>query len=101
MLNHFTLPNTILLIYAVCISLTAFLMMGIDKRKARLHQWRIPERMLFLPAILGGSPGAILGMLVFHHKTKHPKFVIGMPLILAAEGALLLWLMREGGLLPR
>lgn len=52
--------------------------------------WRIPERTLFTLALLGGSPGAILGMLVFHHKTKHIKFVIGLPTILVLESLLLL-----------
>lgn len=70
------------------INLLTFLLYGIDKGKARQGQWRIPETMLLTLAVLGGSVGALLGMAVFHHKTKHKKFVIGLPLILLAQIAL-------------
>ena len=75
-------PLTILTIYLIFMNLLAFLLMGLDKSKARRNQWRIPEKTLFLSAILGGSIGAILGMQVFRHKTKHASFRIGMPCIL-------------------
>ncbi len=71
--------------YLLIINITAFALMGIDKHKARKHQWRIKERTLFLSAILGGSIGSILGMQVFRHKTKHTHFVIGMPVILVIQ----------------
>ena len=66
--------------------------MGLDKRKAKKNLWRIPEKTLFLSAILGGSAGAIAGMYVFHHKTRHWYFVIGMPLILVIQIGLGIWL---------
>ncbi|MEE0954836.1 MAG: DUF1294 domain-containing protein [Eubacterium sp.] len=66
-------------------NLAAFLLMGADKRKARLHQWRIPEKTLFLSAIAGGSVGAMLGMTFFRHKTKHLSFLLGMPAIFIAQ----------------
>lgn len=69
-------------------NLAAFAAMGIDKRRARLGRWRIPERRLFLLALLGGSLGAVLGMRCFRHKTKHWYFVFGMPLILLLQAAL-------------
>ena len=75
----------IVIIYLVLINLAAFVLMGLDKRKARKNLWRIPEKTLFLSAILGGSAGAIAGMYVFHHKTRHWYFVIGMPLILVIQ----------------
>jgi len=56
-----------------------------DKQKAKKGLWRIPEKTLFLISILGGSLGGILGMYIFRHKTKHWKFVIGMPLILILQ----------------
>ena len=62
--------------------------MGIDKRKARKHAWRIPEKALFLCSLAGGSIGTWAGMYVFHHKTKHWYFVVGMPLILAVQAGL-------------
>ena len=71
--------------YLVCINLAAFALMGLDKRRARNRQWRIPEKMLFLAALLGGSAGAWAGMYVFRHKTRHWYFVVGMPVILLAQ----------------
>lgn len=74
-----------LLLYGVAINIVGFGLMGIDKRRARKHQWRIPEKTLFLTALLFGSLGSWAGMYVFHHKTKHWYFVVGMPLILVLQ----------------
>ena len=82
----------ILLVYLVCINLVSFGLMAADKRRARARRWRIPERTLFAAALLGGSLGAIVGMYLFRHKTKHWYFVVGMPLILAAEILIGVWL---------
>lgn len=73
------------LIYVILINLVAFFLMGMDKQKARKHAWRVPEKTLFLSAILGGSVGAILGMQFFRHKTKHWYFKYGMPAILIIQ----------------
>ena len=75
----------ILAIYFIVINLTGFAMMGIDKRKAVKKLWRIPESTLFVIAIIGGSIGSIIGMRIFHHKTRHWYFVVGMPLILILQ----------------
>lgn len=75
----------ILLIYLLLINALAFLLMLTDKVKARKNLWRISERTLMLSALLGGSIGALAGMYCFRHKTKHPKFTIGVPLILALQ----------------
>ena len=80
----------ILIFYLVFINLLAFSLMGIDKGKARRSEWRIPEKTLFLSAIIGGSIGAIAGMQFFRHKTKHWYFQIGMPLILILQIGLVL-----------
>ena len=77
-------------IYIAVINIIGILAMGIDKEKARKEAWRIPEKVLFLIAILGGSFGCWFGMYGFHHKTKHMKFVIGIPAILLVQ-AILLW----------
>lgn len=71
--------------YLVIINIVAFVTMGIDKWKAKKKRWRIRERTLFAEAILGGSIGALAGMYVFRHKTKHRKFVLGIPLILMVQ----------------
>lgn len=63
----------------------AFILFGIDKRRARRNRWRIPERTLFLFPLLGGTLGAILGMRVFRHKTLHRRFRYGLPVLLAAQ----------------
>ena len=82
----------ILLIYFLIINVIGFFLMGIDKLRAKKQVWRVPEKTLFLIALLGGSVGTNIGMYVFRHKTKHWYFVIGMPLILIAQVALGLWL---------
>ena len=74
-----------LYIYLIVINVAAFLLMLIDKVKAKKNLWRIPEATLFLVAAIGGSIGSLLGMYTFRHKTKHIKFIVGMPLILAAH----------------
>lgn len=81
-------PDIIIPAYLIVLNLLAFLLMGLDKAKARRHRWRIPEKTLFLSAILGGSIGAIAGMQLFRHKTKHASFRIGMPCILILQLAL-------------
>ncbi|HAP19771.1 MAG TPA: DUF1294 domain-containing protein [Lachnospiraceae bacterium] len=73
--------TNILIIYLVIINLAAFFIFGIDKRRAIKNRWRIAESTLFLLALIGGSIGAEAGMYVFHHKTRHLRFVIGIPLI--------------------
>ena len=82
----------ILLIYLLVINVAGFLLMGIDKLRAKKQVWRVPEKTLFLLAVIGGSIGTNVGMYVFRHKTKHWYFVIGMPLILIAQVALVVWL---------
>ena len=74
-------------------SLVTFLVMGSDKRRAKRGARRVPEARLFLLALLGGGVGGLLGMYVFRHKTRHPQFVIGFPLIAAVQllGALYLF----------
>ena len=71
--------------YLVCINAAGLASMGMDKRKARKGKWRVPERVLFTQAALGGSIGALAGMYCFRHKTRHKKFVVGMPAILVVQ----------------
>ena len=83
---------TVLLIYLAVINLLTFIVYGADKRRARKGKWRVPEKTLFLLPLLGGSIGALLGMRVFRHKTKHWYFVWGIPAILLAQIALAVWI---------
>ena len=74
-----------LLGYLLIVNLTAFVLMGADKRRARRGRFRIPESVLFTWAAFGGRLGAILGMHIFRHTTRKPAFRFGLPAILAAQ----------------
>lgn len=82
-----------LLIYLLVLNLFELTLMGIDKQKAKRNVFRISEANLFLVAILGGSIGGILGMNLFHHKTRKWYFVYGMPAILVVQILLVLFLL--------
>lgn len=71
--------------FLVSINILAFIVYGIDKWRAAHDRWRIPEATLLGIAVIGGSIGALLGMKVWHHKTKHKKFVFGLPAILIIQ----------------
>ena len=75
----------LLLLYLVPINAAGFVLMLADKHKAKKKLWRIPEATLMTVAALGGSVGSLLGMYTVRHKTKHPKFTIGIPLLLAVR----------------
>ena len=85
----------LILIYTAIMSLIAFAAFGIDKYKAKTNRWRISEKTLFLLALLGGGVGAYLGMKVFHHKTRHKQFAIGLPLIMIIQLGLIAFLVRK------
>lgn len=71
--------------YLLIMNAISFLLMLADKLRAKKHRWRIPEATLMLSAALGGSIGCLLGMYAIRHKTRKPKFYIGVPAILAAQ----------------
>jgi len=78
--------------YLMVINLIAFAAFGIDKLKAVRDGWRISEKTLMGLAVVGGSVGALIGMKVFRHKTRKRLFRIGVPLILVAQAAAVIWL---------
>ena len=88
----YDLLKTILLVYLVLVNAAGLLFMFVDKQKAQRGQWRIPEATLMLTAAIGGSVGSLLGMYLFHHKIRHSKFTVGIPLILVLQVALAIWL---------
>lgn len=79
-----------MLVYLVIINALAFLLMLADKYKAKKNLWRIPEATLLGVAFLGGSLGCLCGMYAVRHKTKHLKFTLGVPVILATQMVLLI-----------
>lgn len=66
----------------VALNIISFFLCGLDKYKAQRGLWRIPEKSFLLMAAACGAGGILVGMKVFHHKTRHPLFTIGMPLLL-------------------
>lgn len=72
-------------LYLLTVNAAAFLLMLIDKQKAKKDKWRIPEATLMGFAVFGGSIGAWLGMQIFRHKTRHKKFVLGIPFIIGVQ----------------
>ena len=95
---------SVLFFYLLTINAVGVMIMLADKRCAQKKLWRIPEDTLFTVAILGGSVGILLGMRLFNHKTRKPKFYIGIPMILMLQlslAAILLWsaLSAEGYLM--
>ena len=74
-----------LILYFFTINALGFLLMLVDKHKARKNRWRIPEATLMGVAVLGGSIDSLIGMYTVRHKTKHPKFTVGIPLILIVQ----------------
>ena len=81
------------LLYLIIVNAAAFLLMLADKQKAKQGAWRIPEKTLIGAAAIGGSIGALCGMYLFRHKTKHLKFTLGIPLILAVQVIAVIFLM--------
>ncbi len=72
-------------VYLLEINVVALILCAVDKVRAGAGKWRVPEATLFLSAALGGSPALLLGMLLLRHKTKHKRFMIGVPAILACQ----------------
>ena len=81
--NIFTMQNII--IYLIIINIIGFLVMYIDKQKAKKGKWRIPEKTIFIITVLGGGIGTISGMYAFRHKTQKLHFTIGLPTITILE----------------
>ena len=85
--------STILIIWFSVMSVILFFMMYHDKKLSRRHGHRIPEKTLFVLAILGGALGGILGMQIFRHKTQHPQFYLGFPLLALLQWGVTIWLL--------
>ncbi|MBC3888316.1 DUF1294 domain-containing protein [Acetobacterium paludosum] len=71
-----------LILYLIIINFVTFFLFWKDKRRSKRDAWRIPEKTLLIFSVVGGSVGGIMGMKVFHHKTKHLQFSLGLPVIL-------------------
>ncbi len=78
-------------LYLVLINIITFALYAIDKFNAKIEAWRISERMLISFAIVGGAVGALLAMLICRHKTRKPKFKIGIPIILILQIGIIIY----------
>lgn len=86
-----------LLLYIAAVNIVAFLIMGVDKYKAQRHKWRISELSIFVVGFIGGGFGVFLGMGLFHHKTKHLKFTLGIPFIMVLNFIMFWYLLQKLG----
>lgn len=84
-----------LLVYLFIVNALGFALMLADKHKAKKNLWRIPEATLMGVAAIGGSFGSLLGMYLVRHKTKHLKFTLGIPVILALQIVMLVLLVSK------
>ncbi len=85
----------LILIYLAVISAVAVVITIADKTAAKKNLWRVPEATLMLIGLFGGALPMFVTMRVIRHKTKHKKFMIGLPLEIALHTAILclcLWL---------
>lgn len=86
----------IILALLVTLNLCGIVIMAYDKHRAKRGQWRVQEKTLLLVTGFGGSLGILAGMILFHHKTKHLKFVLGVPLIILLQVMLSLYVTKQG-----
>lgn len=82
LLSNYTTAENIVLIYLLSVNIISFIMFGIDKWRAKKHQWRISENLLMLISFIGGATGAVIGMVIFKHKLSKKKFYIGVPVFI-------------------
>lgn len=71
--------------YLLIVNFVTWILYGVDKRKAIKGAWRIPEKTLILSAVIGGSVGALAGMMMFRHKIRKVKFMVGVPVIFVIQ----------------
>jgi len=84
----------LVVIYFCFVNIMGFLMMGVDKSRAKRKAWRISEKSLFTCALIGGSIGTIAGMYAFRHKTRHWYFKYGLPVILLVQAVLMSFIIK-------
>lgn len=84
-----------IVLYLVVMNLMTFLLFREDKQRSKGRGWRISESTLFTFCMFGGSIGGILGMRVFHHKTKHLRFSLGVPVILIIQAGIIIFALMK------
>lgn len=80
------------ILYGIIISLVALILTALDKSRAKHGGWRVPEKTLFAVALLGGAAAMFATMRVIRHKTRHKRFMLGLPTITLLQCGLLLYI---------
>lgn len=88
--------KTVLATYFIIVNIVGFIMSAVDKSAAKRHKWRVPEKNLFAVSLLGGAVGTLMSMLIFRHKTKHKRFMIGIPLIIFVQLSVYIYIIFTG-----
>ena len=84
------------IVYMIFMNVFTFILYRIDKKRAVARRWRIPEVVLLGMSLLGGCVGAFLAMRVFHHKTRHARFAMGVPIMILLHGCIAVYLFERG-----
>lgn len=79
----------------IVLNIFGFILVSLDKFKAKNKLWRIPERSFFLLSILGGSIGVYIGLFIFHHKTRNWYFMTLIPIIILAQTIFVYYLVNK------
>lgn len=95
--NNIQMTGILLGLFAL-LSITASIVTIVDKVRAKNYEWRIPENTLLIIAAIGGAPAMMITMLIIRHKTKHRKFMGGLPIIILFQAIILLWCSYRFGL---
>lgn len=93
--SYFTNPQLFILIYLLVINLITICIFAFDKSRSRGDGRRIPEKILLLFALIGGTPAALYAMNLFRHKTKKYSFQIPLYLIMLVQIGLIVWILRH------
>lgn len=88
--------KTVLAAYFIIVNIVGFIMSAVDKSAAKRHKWRVPEKNLFAVSLLGGAVGTLMSMLISRHKTKHKRFMIGIPLIIFVQLSVYIYIIFTG-----
>lgn len=83
-----------LALYLLFINIIAAIICAVDKFKAKVGGWRVPEKTIFVVSLIGGAVGMYVTMQLIRHKTKHKRFMIGLPIIIFVQAAILIWILH-------
>lgn len=95
----YEIPMIYVYFWLIVVSIVAIGVTAVDKRRAMTNHRRIQEKTLLMWGALGGAAAMLLTMITIHHKTRRPKFMVGLPLMILAQVAIFAWLWNYDGLI--